>query len=372
MAKKTNCVVRGVPKFRLRADVYGKTKNFYGDSEKDAIKMRDDYIRDHKPKTFITFEDVFLSWLTGVHKTSIAISSYNSYIGLWNKHIKPLNFTQMPFTEVSSMDIQNALNTVSNLNVRNKIYLRMSTFYKYYLKQINRKISENPLETVSIPPVQRIETEKLYLGKKEMAMFMKCFETDFNLFIYVFSAFTGLRQGETLALQVGDIDFENNRISVTKSVKYISIDGVMQHHVKSPKTKNGVRLIPINDELIKPLGKQLAYVKSICLKRGIPYNKKTLLFPNTYGNYKRASHLIVEWHKIQNELDIFSENITFHMLRHTFCSMLCVAGTPLRTAADLMGHSGIDQVATVYAHVDMEYKIDAIGKLANYYKDMSI
>ena len=43
------------------------------------------------------------------------------------------------------------------------------------------------------------------------------------------------------------------------------------------------------------------------------------------------------------------EDFSWHCLRHTFCSRLVMAGVPLKTAQDLMGHKTIQMTAR-YAH----------------------
>lgn len=372
MAKKTNCIIHGVPKFRLRVLIDGKPKNFYGDSEKHAIQLKNEYLENLKDPPEESFEAKFEKWLNHVHKPSLAPSSYVTYESTWRVHVKPQKFVKKDFLEVDSMDLQIAINSISSDYRKQRAYMLISSFYKYYLKQPNRKIQQSPLETVTIPKVNSQSDNKEFLSKIEMANLMKSFQDDFSLFIYVFSAHTGLRQGETLALNISDIDFENSYINVIKSVKYVKIDDEMQFHVKSPKTPKGFRKIPINPSIVEPLKKQIALVKAKHLKLGIKYDPETaLLFPNTILKYQKANHLLDSWKRVQRDLQIFDQEISFHVLRHTFCSMLCVAGVPLRTAADLMGHEGIDMVARIYAHVDMEYMREAVNKIGDYYSNIS-
>ena len=63
-----------------------------------------------------------------------------------------------------------------------------------------------------------------------------------DIWIFPFIAiYTGMRKGEILALQWRDIDFEKNLIRVTKSVEHIGD----KPRIKPPKTKAGIRLVPL-------------------------------------------------------------------------------------------------------------------------------
>jgi hypothetical protein len=57
------------------------------------------------------------------------------------------------------------------------------------------------------------------------------------------------------------------------------------------------------------------------------------------------------------------EDFSWHCLRHTFCSRLIMAGVPLKTAQELMGHKTIQMTAR-YAHLAPEYPRNAVEMIA--------
>lgn len=59
---------------------------------------------------------------------------------------------------------------------------------------------------------------------------------------------TGFRRGKVADLEWSDVDFENNRISVNKSVLYTEGFGVYE---KDPKTIKSTRTISVPDMQIK-------------------------------------------------------------------------------------------------------------------------
>ena len=61
------------------------------------------------------------------------------------------------------------------------------------------------------------------------------------------------------------------------------------------------------------------------------------------------------------------DGYTWHANRHTFASRLVMAGVPLRTVQELMGHKGI-QMTCRYAHLADEHQLEAVMKLDNWGK----
>ncbi len=57
------------------------------------------------------------------------------------------------------------------------------------------------------------------------------------------------------------------------------------------------------------------------------------------------------------------EDVTPHVMRHTFASRLVMAGVDLRTIQELGGWSDLKMVER-YSHVDQSRKIDAVDKIA--------
>lgn len=53
----------------------------------------------------------------------------------------------------------------------------------------------------------------------------------------------------------------------------------------------------------------------------------------------------------------------FHDLRHTFASYLVMAGVPLNTIRELLGHSTINMVLR-YSHLTPDHKSDSMEKLS--------
>lgn len=95
---------------------------------------------------------------------------------------------------------------------------------------------------------------------------------------------------------------------------------------------------------------------------GIPFHEKNYLFTSSRCTPLRGDYLNEWWKRYQREKGLVPV-INFHGLRHTFCTLLAREGTPLKTAAKLIGHSKVDTTAKIYTHVDEQAKKDAIDLL---------
>lgn len=60
------------------------------------------------------------------------------------------------------------------------------------------------------------------------------------------------------------------------------------------------------------------------------------------------------------------DKFTAHQLRHTYCTMLYLAGVDILTASKLMGHSDVKITLEIYTHLDEKYKRLNIEKFNNY------
>jgi len=210
-------------------------------------------------------------------------------------------------------------------------------------------------------PVHKKKEKKEALTSKDIEVLIKAYKKDLNLFIYVFALFTGLRQGEILALSHEDINLTDNIININKSLNRTKIDGKNRIVVSKPKTEESIRKVPLPENLIFDIKKHVNKEKEKHLRLKIPFNSEAFLFTSNTCSAVRGDRLNTRWKEIQKQIGI--EPITFHGLRHSFCTLLAEKGVPLKTASVLMGHSDIRTTAKIYTHINESQKQDAVKKL---------
>ena len=172
---------------------------------------------------------------------------------------------------------------------------------------------------------------------------------DVWIFPYI-AIMTGMRKGEILALQWRDIDFDNNRIYVTKSV-YHEGD---KPYVKRPKTEAGNRVVP----LLAPLKAEFLKVKK---RPAINY-----IVSDTGESPLTNKRFTTLYKHFQNETGV---RCTAHMLRHSFATIAFEQGVPPKSVQEILGHKQLSTTMDIYTTFRETALDDAAGKLDKYWHD---
>jgi integrase len=142
--------------------------------------------------------------------------------------------------------------------------------------------------------------------------------------IYVTAAFSGLRLGELLGLQVRDVDFAGDTIRVLRSID-------IREGVGVPKSNKG-RSVPLAPPVATALAKLLDRQRFTGLD--------DFVFVGADGRYLDGSALRRRYRDAQNAAKL--PPIRFHDLRHTFATL--VASDPETSERELqawLGHSDL-------------------------------
>ncbi|MBQ6398427.1 MAG: site-specific integrase [Oscillospiraceae bacterium] len=168
----------------------------------------------------------------------------------------------------------------------------------------------------------------------------------------------GLRPNETAALKKRCVDLPGRTLRVEAALE--SGGG----RVKDPKTSAGVRTVPIPEDLVPWLERQIALSRSefifVQKDRRTPLTETSMRCRwNTVKKYMdlelgaeyarvklpgaRRRSLVILRSALAEDLDLYD-------LRHTYCTDLEIAGVPINVAKTLMGHRDIATTANIYTH----------------------
>lgn len=156
--------------------------------------------------------------------------------------------------------------------------------------------------------------------------------------------FTGMRRGEIVGLKWGDIDFQNQKIHVKRSI-YKPKDGKAQE--KEPKSKYGIRTISIPEQLCKTLvayraqqDRHISFLGDAWKNLDYVFTEEDGYVMNPQTPTKQFSHFLKR-HGIRH--------LKFHGLRHTSATMLLANGCDIKTVSTRLGHADID-TTNIYVH----------------------
>lgn len=255
-------------------------------------------------------------------------------------------------------------------------------------------IRKNPSDKV----VSEVKKQRQREHKKDRALTLEAqislmdYITDHPLYDYWRPLFTvllgtGCRIGEVCGLRWEDVDLENRVIDINHSMTYFRRGKrppyTFEFKFEPPKTKAGVRRIPMLDdvyEVLKELyDEQQEYGVSPLVVDGatgfIFINKVGTLYKHTAIDHaiKRIvnSHNAEELVKAKKEKrePVILPFFSCHTFRHTFCTRFCENETNVKVIQSVMGHADIQTTMDVYAEVTERKKRESMDNLS---KNMSI
>jgi integrase len=161
---------------------------------------------------------------------------------------------------------------------------------------------------------------------------------------------TGLRQGEILALDWGDIDWSGNFIEVRRSVW----NGI----TTTPKSGRS-RRVDMSDRLKEVLEQHRKRMAAEALKAG--REMSALVFTSAEGTPYDAANVRKTFEAVLRKAGL--RKIRFHDLRHSFASWLIANKESLAYVRDQLGHHSIQITVDLYGHLVPGANRDAVNRL---------
>ena len=224
-------------------------------------------------------------------------------------------------------------------------------------------IRKNPFDFELVTVVVNDSVTREAISHKQKRQFLEFVHNDKHFCKYYDAIYilfyTGLRISEFCGLTIGDIDFEKKTLSVERQLQRTSD---MRYIIEEPKTKSGVRVIPLQDdvcECFRRIAKQQKRYKRkpiIADKNGKSYGGFLFLDKNS------MPMVALHWEKYFQRIcekynSIYKEQmpkVTPHVCRHTYCSHAASAGMNPKHLQYLMGHSDISVTLNTYTHIDFD------------------
>lgn len=220
-------------------------------------------------------------------------------------------------------------------------------------------ISKSPLEDLRVPKSRKKTDKVRALTVEEQARLLDVLNNnDINYSeIMLVSMFTGMRGGEICALNIEDIDFQNNCIIVNKTTSRGGDNSVI---VNETKTEAGMRKVLINNDL------------AAFLKECIGERTGGTLFVSSNNKPVTTQQVNYYFWNTLKQYDIQDKSLqgklTFHSLRHTFATRCIESGVPPKVLQKILGHKDISVTMNVYCDVFEKFEAAHLNAVDKYMK----
>ena len=148
-------------------------------------------------------------------------------------------------------------------------------------------------------------------------------------------------------------------------------------HVSTPKTKAGIRVIPMLEAVRKALLEERLSQMRTGFNQTVIDGYSGFIFSNRYGDaltphcINRAIERIsrdynkeeTEAAKEERRQPELLPHFTVHNLRHTFCTRFCENETNLKVIQEIMGHADISTTMNIYNEATKEKKKESFANL---------
>ena len=302
-------------------------------TKKEALGFERDFLEKQSANPDMTFQNLYEIYMEDM-AARLKQSTLLTKKTVLQTHILPF-FDNKPINEIKASDVR---------RWQAKLMSSPNNYSQTYLKKINTELNSiinyakrfydlntNPCGkagTIGKAKAEEMDywTYDEYIafreGVKDKPLSYICFEV-----LY----WTGMREGELLALSPADIDFDNKLISINRTYQRIGGKDVFT----SPKTRKSKRKIPIPDFLCQELSD---YIQSRYM-----LDADERLFPVTKSY---LSHEMIRGCK-----NTGVKKIRIHDIRHSHASLLINQGCDALMLADRLGHEKVSTTLNTYSHL---------------------
>lgn len=300
--------------------------------QRDAQKYADDFVKQESGSANMSFQSMYKLYMEDI-QPRIRIPTYMNKVTLFESKVLPY-FKDLSVNEIDSATVR---------KWQNKLIKDKRKFSPTYLKLINNQLSaifnfavkhynlrENPAAKAGSIGKMHADAMKFWTVE-EFRKFISCTTSITYKTIFTLLFWTGMREGELLALTYKDFDFDKKTLSINKTYTRIG----KKDFIGDTKTIGSNREIMISDFLLDMIKEYKTHIYD--------FNPKDRLF-------------IVTKYGLGHEMRRSSEvagvtRIRIHDLRHSHASYLIHKKIPDIAIAERLGHKNIETTLRTYAHL---------------------
>jgi integrase len=320
---------------------YGGVQRKLAEAMGDAAKG---IVVDDKNLTVGEYLDHFLE---DVQRGSVRESTYSRDKYLLTNHAKP-TLGRVKLKNLGAMHLQRLYREKQDAGLSPSTVLKLHHILHKALSQAVKwdLIPRDPADAVKAPTPTPKEMHPLC--SEEARRLLEAAKGNRLEALYVLAVTTGMRRGELLGLKWSDVDIENARLSIRRTLTRIENGKrVALGDTKNRKSRRTVRLTQRATEALRShLERQLGEIEAA----GDLYGDQGLVFTTEAGTPINPSNL-----RQRSFAPLLIKaglpHIRFHDLRHTCATLLLSKGVHPKFVQELLGHATIAITLDTYSHV---------------------
>ena len=325
-----------------------KYKSFYGKTQAEVKKKRNEYIRLKEAGIFIEKEYLVPEWADmwyENHKDNIKPTTQENYT--YTLKILKNGFPRRKIKDIKAYDIEQFLKKLRRDGRSDSCLTQCrGMLYQIFNKaEANDLVHKNPVrfaEKMRKGPPKRKES---FNAEEVQILMAKLPQNRIGWSIRLMLA-TGMRTQEILALEPRHIADDGSAITIEQAINMVKGTAV----IGTPKSYDSYRVIPVPVNV-----RYCARLLAATDKKYIWEEKK----PDSPCN---PSHFRDLFHRTLEDIEGVRV-LTPHCCRHTYVSQMQALGVDLATIQSIVGHADVDMTKH-YLHVQESIRQEAIAKFS--------
>lgn len=328
-------------------EIHKKKRGFA--TKREALQWERDFINQSSGSLGMSFMDFIELYIQDMEKRLKPSTVANKRF-LIDLKIIPY-FGKFPLDAIKPTDIRKWQNELTSYRDENG-----KPYSQTYLKTINNQITaifnyavkyyglkENPCHKAGSMGKKNAD-EMEFWTKDEFATFIEAIkDRPASYAIFMTMYYTGIREGELLALTPADIDFEKDTLTISKSYQRLGGKDI----ITTPKTPKSNRVVMLPEVLKTVLRNYMEKCYGLQPDdRLFPYNKSFLY---------REMQIGIEASGVKR--------IRVHDIRHSHASLLVELGFSPLLIAERLGHERVQTTMDTYSHLYPNKQVEVANQL---------
>ena len=354
--------------YQLRWKVEGKSywKEVEGVTETEASEIRARLIAETKSGNYISTSDITLNEFYDIFRRDYLLPNGSAEMTINDYDVKFKRYVvtrlgKMKLQKIKAVDIYDFYSNVRNTTKAKEGTLKI--VHSYINKMFNFAVD---LEYIDRSPMAKVKKPKSTKKKfvtwtpEQVEEFLNYSKAK-NIWSYypmALTVMTGLRRSEVVGLKWEDIDFENKRINLTRTVHEIS--GKQYPVIQYGKTRKSMTTIPVPDIALDLLKDIQGFYISISSQVGKDKfdNNEGWVFLNSYGKLISSGWVTNSFRRNLDKINL-PKPMNLKGFRHLFATFLLQKNAHPKLVQELLRHTTITLTMDTYSHV-----IESMGREA--------